>query len=197
MMKLMNHQCCNPNTPVIMRNTTSRLKMLRLASSKTFTSFLLLWLRKKLIPSMAAAMMKLWVMMIIFNGRWITLIVRQQLSWRSGSQHKPVTVMRGWISILWYGFLITSKNTPISLNQPLPSKWKLHAQRISIGGGGVSDPVNRGKLYMIRAGKVLGRSIQEWWIQSPSSWRNSIPKSTQYSYQHSIKLSRRGILWGL
>ena len=157
MMKLMNHQCCNPNTSVIMRNTTSRLKMLRLASSKTFTSFLLLWLRKKLIPSMAAAMMKLWVMMIIFNGRWITLIVRQQLSWRSGSKHQPVSVMRGVISILWYGLLITSKNSPIYLNQPLPAKWKLHAQRISRGGQKMASPVNLGKVYVLRSEKFWGK----------------------------------------
>ena len=102
--KTMNHQCCNPNTPVTTRKRTRRLKIPTRASSKTCTSLLLLWLRKKPIPSMVAATMKLWSMMIILNRRWMKLIVRQQLSQRSGSQHQPVTVMRGGISILWYVF---------------------------------------------------------------------------------------------
>ena len=49
----------------------------------------------------------------------------------------------------------------------------------------VTGPVNLGKVYVLRAGKVWGKSIQGWWIQSLSSWRNSISKSTLDYYQHS------------
>ena len=61
-------------------------------------------------------------------------------STRDGYERRSIHFM------IW--FLITLRNTPISLNQPLSSKWKLHAQRISRGGQKMASPVNLGKVYV-------------------------------------------------
>ena len=70
---------------------------------------------------------------------------RVETSTRDGYERRTINFM--------ICFFITLKNTPISMNQPLPSKWNQHAQRISRGGEKMASPVNLGKVYVLRAGK--------------------------------------------